>query len=124
MNPGVAGRNAGGRTYLARTDQQRAALDAFREQLVALLPRLRRLARGFARVPADADDLVQLALERALQRWLQWQPGTRLDSWVFGIMRNAWLDELRTRRRRGEVLLAEEAGAGGGAPGGGRPPGG
>lgn len=92
------------------TDQQTAALAAFREQLVALLPRLRRLARGFARAPADADDLVQLALERALRRWLQWQPGTRLDSWVFGIMRNAWFDELRSRRRRAEVLLAEEAG--------------
>ncbi|HEX9474218.1 MAG TPA: RNA polymerase sigma factor [Steroidobacteraceae bacterium] len=103
------------------TDQQSAALAAFREQLVALLPRLRRLARGFARVPADADDLVQLALERALQRWLQWQPGTRLDSWVFGIMRNAWLDELRTRRRRGEVLLAEEAGAEVAAVGGAQP---
>jgi RNA polymerase sigma-70 factor (ECF subfamily) len=94
-------------------------LAAFREQLVALLPRLRRVARGFARVPADADDLVQLSLERALQRWLQWQPGTRLDSWLFGIMRNAWIDELRSRRRRGEVFLAEEAGVevavGGGA---------
>jgi RNA polymerase sigma-70 factor (ECF subfamily) len=79
--------------------------------LVALLPRLRRVARGFARTPADADDLVQLALERALQRWQQWQPGTRLDSWLFGIMRNAWIDELRTRRRRGEVVLEEEPGA-------------
>jgi RNA polymerase sigma-70 factor (ECF subfamily) len=64
---------------------------------------------------------VQLALERALQRWRQWQPGTRLDSWLFGIMRNAWIDELRTRRRRGEVPLEEEAGvegAVGGAVGG------
>jgi RNA polymerase sigma factor (sigma-70 family) len=85
-------------------------LAAFREQLVAVLPRLRRVARGFARVPADADDLVQLSLERALERWRQWQPGTRLHSWLFGIMRNAWIDELRARRRRGEVLLAEEAG--------------
>jgi len=92
------------------TAEPTAELAAFREQLVALLPRLRRVARGFARVPADADDLVQLALERALQRWRQWQPGTRLDSWLFGIMRNAWIDELRTRRRRGEVLLDEEAG--------------
>jgi RNA polymerase sigma-70 factor, ECF subfamily len=89
-----------------------AELAAFREQLVALLPRLRRVARGFARVPADADDLVQLSLERALERWRQWQPGSRLDSWLFGIMRNAWIDELRARRRRGEVLLGEEAGAG------------
>lgn len=94
------------------TAELTAELAAFREQLVALLPRLRRVARGFARAAADADDLVQLSLERALQRWRQWQPGTRLDSWLFGIMRNAWIDELRTRRRRGEVLLDEEAGAG------------
>jgi RNA polymerase sigma-70 factor (ECF subfamily) len=92
------------------TAESTQELAAFREQLVALLPRLRRVARGFARVSADADDLVQLSLERALQRWQQWQPGTRLDSWLFGIMRNAWIDELRSRRRRGEVLLAEEAG--------------
>src|SRR5258706_12209714 len=87
-----------------------AELAACREQLVALLPRLRRVARGFARAAADADDLVQLSLERALRRWRQWQPGTRLGSWLFCIMRNAWVDELRTRPRRGEVLLAEEAG--------------
>jgi RNA polymerase sigma-70 factor (ECF subfamily) len=103
------------------TAQQTAELAAFREQLVGLLPRLRRVARGYARVPADADDLVQVALERALERWLQWQPGTRLDSWLFGIMRNAWFDELRRRRRRGEVLLAEEAGAEVAAGGGAQP---
>jgi RNA polymerase sigma-70 factor (ECF subfamily) len=93
------------------TGEQTVPLAAFREQLVALLPRLRRVARGFTRERADADDLVQLSLERALQRWLQWQPGTRLDAWLYGIMRNAWIDELRSRRRRGEVLLGEEAGA-------------
>ena len=48
-----------------------------------LLPRLRRFARTLARAPADADDLVQLTLERALTRRDQWRPGTRLDSWMF-----------------------------------------
>jgi len=92
--------------------ERAAGLAEFRDQLVALLPRLRRVARGFARQPADADDLVQRVLERALERWLQWRPGTRLDCWLFGIMRNAWIDELRSRRRRGEVLLDDEAAAG------------
>ena len=81
-----------------------------REQLAALLPRLRRFGRTLARHREDADDLVQIALERALTRTDQWQPGTRLDSWVFRIMQNAWIDETRARERRGQTLLAEEEG--------------
>lgn len=87
------------------------ALDDFREQLVQLLPRLRRFARSLARNAADADDLVQLSVERALLRWQQWQPGSRLDSWMFGIMKNAWTDEWRSRRRQSQVFLPEESGA-------------
>ena len=87
-----------------------ARLEAFREDLVALLPRLRRFARVMTRNPADADDLVQLAVERALLRWQQWQPGSRLDSWMFGIVRNAWFDELRVRRRRSRTFADEQEG--------------
>lgn len=87
------------------------ALGDFREQLVQLLPRLRRFARSLARSAADADDLVQLSVERALLRWQQWQPGSRLDSWMFGIMKNAWIDELRARRRQSQVFLPEQSGA-------------
>jgi RNA polymerase sigma-70 factor (ECF subfamily) len=75
-------------------------LDAFQRELVALLPRLRRLARALARDAADADDLVQLSLERALARREQWTPGTQLHSWVFTIMKRAWIDEARSRTRR------------------------
>jgi RNA polymerase sigma-70 factor (ECF subfamily) len=78
--------------------------------MVELLPRLRRLARVLAREPADADDLVQLTVERALDARRQWRPGTRLDSWMFRIMKNAWIDETRARRRRGAVLAEPEAG--------------
>jgi len=77
---------------------------------VALLPRLRRFARSLTHHAADADDLVQLALERALQKIDQWREGTRLDSWMFGIIHNAWIDEIRARRRRDRVLAPEEAG--------------
>jgi RNA polymerase sigma-70 factor (ECF subfamily) len=80
------------------------------EQLIALLPRLRRFARALARNPHDADDLVQLAIERALTRLDQWQPGTRLDSWMFGIIKNAWIDEVRSRQRRERVFAPEELG--------------
>jgi RNA polymerase sigma-70 factor (ECF subfamily) len=86
------------------------SLSQVQDQLVALLPRLRRFARSLTRHPADADDLVQTALERALMRLEQWQAGSRLDSWMFGIIHNAWIDEVRARRRRGRVMTAQEAG--------------
>lgn len=75
-----------------------------------LLPRLRRFARVITRNVADADDLVQVAAEKALARAAQWRPGTRLDNWMFAIMKNAWIDEIRARRRRERVHAPEEAG--------------
>jgi RNA polymerase sigma-70 factor (ECF subfamily) len=83
---------------------------ALRAEIAALLPRLRRFARSVTRHPEDADDLVQAAVERALKHLDQWQDGTRLDSWLFRIMKNAWIDEVRARGRRDEVLAPEEAG--------------
>jgi RNA polymerase sigma-70 factor (ECF subfamily) len=80
------------------------------EQIVALLPRLRRFARNLARNPHDADDVVQIALERALLKLDQWRRDARLDSWLFKIVRNAWIDELRSRGRRDKMFLAAEAG--------------
>jgi RNA polymerase sigma-70 factor (ECF subfamily) len=79
-------------------------------QIVALLPRLRRFARNLTRDPHDADDVVQIAVERALLRADQWRRDARLDSWMFKIVRNAWIDELRARGRRDKVFLAEDAG--------------
>jgi RNA polymerase sigma-70 factor (ECF subfamily) len=70
-------------------------------ELVALLPRLRRFALTLARQPSLADDLVQIACERALAHSDQWSPGTRLDAWVFRILRNAWIDHVRHRRTDG-----------------------
>jgi RNA polymerase sigma-70 factor (ECF subfamily) len=88
-----------------------SADDAFRAELAALLPRLRRFGRVITRNVADADDLVQVALEKALTHAGQWRPGSRMDSWMFGIMKNAWIDEVRARRRRERVHAPEEAGA-------------
>ena len=86
------------------------------QQLVALLPRLRRFARALARDAHDADDLVQLALERALTHADQVRPHAELSGWMFGIVRNAWIDELRARGRRGRLFvpaeLAEHMGGG------------
>jgi RNA polymerase sigma-70 factor, ECF subfamily len=86
------------------------AADRLRDELASLLSRLRRFGRALTRHREDADDLVQLAVERALNRADQWQPGTRLDSWLFRIMKNAWIDEVRSRHRRDALLLPEEAG--------------
>ena len=80
------------------------------EQIVALLPRLRRFARYLVRNPHDADDVVQIAVERALQRLDQWRSDARLDSWLFKIVRNAWIDEVRARGRRAKIFMPEEAG--------------
>ncbi|MFL5295450.1 MAG: RNA polymerase sigma factor [Phenylobacterium sp.] len=85
-------------------------MDGLEREIVGLLPRLRRLARALARAPADADDLVQLTVERALVRRGQWRPGTRLDSWMFRIMKNAWIDEARARKRQGGLFAPPEAG--------------
>ena len=54
---------------------------SFEDQLAGLLPRLRRFAHALSRDSADADDLTQSTIERALKSRAQWQPGTRLDSW-------------------------------------------
>lgn len=86
---------------------------AVHAELVALLPRLRRFARGLAGTADQADDLVQAACERALSRIEQWTPGTRLDSWMFRIIQTIWLDERRSVKvRSGEgTIEAETAGA-------------
>lgn len=81
----------------------------FEDELSALLPRLRRFAHGLSRSPVDADDLAQMTVERALRSREQWQPGTRLDSWTYRIMRNLWIDTKRsqTRRERAEAPAEE-----------------
>ena len=82
----------------------------FLRELTALLPRLRRFAHGLSRNSADADDLTQLTVERALRSQAQWQPGTRLDSWSYRIMHNLWIDTVRARSRRERIEApAEEA---------------
>jgi RNA polymerase sigma factor (sigma-70 family) len=74
--------------------------ETFESELTQLLPRLRRFAFALSRNGADADDLAQTTVERALRSRDQWQPGTRLDSWLYRIMRNLWIDTVRARGRR------------------------
>ncbi|WOE74689.1 RNA polymerase sigma factor [Alterisphingorhabdus coralli] len=75
-----------------------------------MLPRLRRFAIGLTGSAADGDDLCQLTIERALTRRDQWQEGTRLDSWMYRIMRNICIDEKRAGARRSQTFVSEDAG--------------
>lgn len=79
-------------------------MDEFQTGLVDLLPRLRRFARVLARSDADAHDLVQETVERALARRGGFHPGTRLDSWAFTIMRRIFIDQTRSHARWARVV--------------------
>jgi RNA polymerase sigma-70 factor (ECF subfamily) len=84
--------------------------ESFEDELSALLPQLRRFAHGLCRSSTEADDLTQMTIERALRAKAQWQAGTRLDSWLYKIMRNLRIDTVRSRNRRDRVEApAEEA---------------
>lgn len=82
-----------------------------------MLPRLRRFATGLCGTSADGDDLCQMSIERALTNRSRWQEGTRLDSWMYRVMRNIWIDEGRATTRRRMTFVAEDAGMAVGAEG-------
>lgn len=72
----------------------------FRSDMIALLPRLRRFALSLARSGPDADDLLQDACATALQKWEQYDPAQPLDRWMFRVLRNLWISEIRKRKVR------------------------
>jgi RNA polymerase sigma-70 factor (ECF subfamily) len=80
-----------------------------RLRIVELLPRLRRFAYALAGDADSGDDLVQETCARALSRLDQWQPGTRLDSWMFRIAQNLWFDRMRAQKARGEAVDIDTA---------------
>lgn len=73
----------------------------FQRDLVALVPQLRRFAYALTGSVDAGDDLVQSGCERALEHAQRFQPGTRLDSWMYRIIQNLWLDDRRRRKVRG-----------------------
>ena len=83
-----------------------SAPPAFRQQLLAAIPRLRRYARSLVFDAQNADDLVQNTLERALAHWRQFDPRRDIVLWLLSIAHNAHLDALR-RERRLDVLPPE-----------------
>jgi RNA polymerase sigma-70 factor (ECF subfamily) len=118
---GISRNNPRGRTLLSRwsfgespdrvVPHVQPVSKGFSDQLIAVLPRLRRFAAGLTRSASEADDLVQAACERALAREHQFQEGTRFDSWMFRIVQTIWIDQLRardTRKEDGDFAFAEE----------------
>lgn len=79
--------------------------EALRQEIVGFLPRMRRFARSLAREPDRADDLVQAACQRALERLNQVREGTRLDSWLYRIIYTRWIDKLRRGKTRSANLV-------------------
>ena len=68
-------------------------------KLEAEIPHLRRAARRWCRHAADADDLVQDTLIRALASAHLWQAGTSLRAWLITIMRNQFFANIAKSKR-------------------------
>lgn len=85
--------------------------DDLSEQLIALIPRLRRFACGLVGSVDRGDDLVQAACERLLNHRSRLRPDTRLDSWLYQVIRNLHVDSIRAQsvRDRGAVQMGQIA---------------
>lgn len=87
------------------------------QQVVALVPRLRRYARALIRDRALADDLVQDTLERAWTKLHLYRRGTDLRAWLFTVMHNVYVNQRRAEREMVELDAAEMEDAAGASPG-------
>jgi RNA polymerase sigma-70 factor (ECF subfamily) len=77
-------------------------------RIEAEIPRLRRYARALARDVATADDLVQDCLTRALGKLHLWQEGTDLRAWLFTILHNQYVNQVRRAVREGSAVGLSE----------------
>ena len=74
----------------------------FGDEIVAFVPDLRAFAKTFHRDAARADDLVQEAILKAWSNQDKFKPGTNMKAWLFTILRNTFLTEIRKKRREVE----------------------
>jgi RNA polymerase sigma-70 factor, ECF subfamily len=80
----------------------------FRRLLENEIPRLRRYARALTRDASRADDLVQSALVRAVAKQHLWQPGSDLRAWLFTILHNQHVNDVRHGMREGAMIPVED----------------
>jgi len=80
----------------------------FTRDVLPLQPNLMRVALGLTRNAAEASDLVQDALERALREWTRFTPGTNARAWVTAIMSRLFIDGWRRRRRRPALVALDD----------------
>lgn len=83
-------------------------MDGFADLLEHEIPRLRRYARALTRDATRADDLVQSCLIRALEKSHLWQPGTDLRAWLFTILHNQHVNDVRRAVREGINVPVED----------------
>lgn len=83
--------------------------EQFKSELISLLPRLKRYAITLTRSSPDADDLVQDVCMNALRKWEQYDASQPLDRWLFTILKNQWISEIRKRKvREGQGQIPAE----------------
>src|SRR5213076_1585636 len=75
----------------------------------AQIPRLRRYARALTRDVTRADDLVQSCLVRAIAKQHLWERGTNLRAWLFTILHNQHVNDVRHSVREGNTVELDEA---------------
>ena len=80
----------------------------FAHLLESEIPRLRRYARALTRDASRADDLVQSCLVRAIAKQHLWQPGTDLRAWLFTILHNQHVNDVRRAVREGAAVPVED----------------
>jgi len=80
----------------------------FQLELVRFVPRLRRFALALTNDTSNADDLVQSACVQALRKAGSFRDGTRMDSWLYRIVQNLWIDQPRRSMTRGNECDASE----------------
>jgi len=78
------------------------------KKIVSHIPTLRRYARALTRDYTAADDLVQDTLERAWKRLYLWRPGSNLRAWLFTIMHNVHMNQVKAQKSRVNRLAEDE----------------
>src|SRR5215831_16565986 len=84
-------------------------MNEFGRLLESEIPRLRRYARALTRNTNNADDLVQSSLVRALEKQHLWRPGSNLRAWLFTILHNQHVNDVRHALRQGSLAPVEDA---------------